>query len=227
MARISGKYGKIVIALSKQQVTGESVGLNTAPITIDGKQYQAYQVGTIDAKFIIPDTVQLTISNFPAGISYVIDYLRGYIIFSEPLSSSTTITANYEKATDLVEVADMTDWSIDERVKELDVTSFGDEWEAYIPLQKSWDASITGHLNLILWNKALGGAGEGGIATQPELIYFLFYFNRNTINQANPVLVGCGLLSLSIKTPATGKVEFSAKVKGTFNLARFNSNPLQ
>lgn len=229
MSRLSGKYGKIMLATEIETITNENVGLNSSPMEIDGKTYQARQVGILEHKFVIFDEarypINLTITS-SLTLSYVIDYLRGYIIFSEPLGASDTVTASYSYAKSFLELADMTDWSIDEKVKELDVTAFNDEWEVYIPLQKSWDASITGHFNMLLWNKALGGSGLGGVLTPVDMLYFTFMFNRNaTISEKNPILIGQGLLSLSIKTPATSKVEFSGKIKGTLNLAKFVSNP--
>jgi hypothetical protein len=230
--RWSGKYGKIVVSTTQTAVTSEEATLNNSPVSIGGKSYAAYQVASLANKLVVPDSAETPItvtlakgtgSDIPPEISWVVDCIAGRIIFSQALSNGNTVTVDYTYASGLVEVGDMTEWTIDEKVKELDITAFNDEWEVFTALQKSWDASITGHLNTILWDKAVGNSDDATVNVSAGFVYAKFYLSRKSVSTNNPYWVGAGLLSASIKTPYAGKIEISGKIKGSGGLAKITA----
>ena len=227
--RESGKYGQLLMSTAKTLVSTEVATLNAISSIIGGKTYVAFQVATLAQKYVLPDspdtpiTVTLakaTGSDIPADIAYIIDYVQGRIIFNQALTTGNTVTVTYYYASTVVDVADVTEWSFDVAIKELDVTAFNDEYEVFIPLQKSWTGSITGLLNLAMFNACQGATDDASVNVAPVPVYFKLRKNRSTVSASNPQFIGLGLVSFSLKTPYAGKVEYTAKIRGVYGLSK-------
>lgn len=229
--RETGKYGKLLLSTAQTLVASEVAVLNTEAVIIGGRSYGALRVATLVQRFVIPDAFETPItivlavgtgSPIPSDISYVIDYVSGRIIFDRALTTGNTVTVSYHFAASFIDVANLTEWSFDAAVKEVDVTAFNDEWEQFLPLQKNWTASITGSLNIRLWDAFLG-ATDNATEEATKIVYVRFFKNRGAVGTTNPCWAGAGLVSFSMKTPYAGKVDFTAAVKGCGALVKLTA----
>jgi len=199
-------------------------------VVIGGVTYAQYQYASLANKYVLPDmpNTPLTVTvakgtgaDLPAEYSYIIDYIQGYILFSTPLAINNTVTVSYSYVSSWVELTDMTDWAFSVETKEVDVTSFGDEFEHYLPLQKNWSGSFSGLANITAWNLALGYTDSGQENVPSDVVYVKFYLNKNTVSGTNPYFSGaCIFTKLDFKTSHAGRVECSGSFKGTGGLAK-------
>lgn len=232
--RESGKYGRVLMATAAPvAVSSELATLNATSTVIGGKTFAAFTVATLANKKVFPDDpdtpitvtfAQGTGSVIPDDVSFVVDFPAGRIFISPALTLNNTVTVSYSRAGAMTEMAVLNDWTVDETVKEVDVTSYNDEWEQFVATQKGWTATITGLLNLNFFDQAWGNTGDLTEQSRTIPSWIEFFKNKRTaLSAANPKFAGMGFISFSTKAPYGGKVEFTAKVKGTGGLARFTA----
>lgn len=230
MAREVGKYGKVTISTTETAIVSEVAVLNVAPESLGGVSYAALRIATLANKFVLPDRPEAPItivlakgagSDIPTDISWKVDYALGKIIFDQALTTGNTVTVSYYHAASFVHVGDLTEWSIDEAIKEQDLTAFDDEWEQYGVLQKNWTASLTGALNLTIWDAVNGTSDSATVTVAGKMIYLKLYKNRGVVAAGNPYFSGAGFFSgFSPKVPYAGKVEFTTGFRGTGGLSK-------
>lgn len=234
--RQSGKYGKILLAKTVTVATAELATLNVAPVTIGGIVYAIAQVATLAFKRVLydspdtPVTIVLAVgtgSAIPSDIDYIIDYVNGRILFDAALTAGNTVTVTYSYAASPAVVVDVEEWDLDLKLKTLEVSAQNDDNEWYIPLQKSWDGTLTGFLNLVVFDAMQGDPSSGdadaaGAAISGKHVYLeLFVNRRSALSATNPKFVGQALLtSYPVKAPKDGKMEIAVKFQGCGPLIR-------